>query len=140
MQLFARKIGIDLGTVNTLVVVPGKGIIINEPSVVAVSLDDNRVVAVGEDAKQMIGRTPESIAAVRPIQDGVIADYRITEALIRSILKRATGGVHLFRPEVMVAVPAGITSTERRAVIDATVAAGAKAAYIIKEPIVAAIG
>src|SRR3989344_6338509 len=113
MQLFARKIGIVLVTVNALVVVPGKGIIINEPSVVAVSLDDNRVVAVGEEAKRMIGRTPESIVAVSPIRDGVIADYRVTEALIRSLLRRAIGGVHLFRPEVMVAVPAGITSTER---------------------------
>lgn len=138
--MFIKKIGIDLGTTNVLVYVPKKGILINEPSVVAVSKADGKVLAVGLEAKDMIGRTPDSILAERPIKDGVIANYHITEAMLRYFINKALGGVRLFRPEVMVAVPAGITSTERRAVIDATIAAGAKAAYIIKQPIVAAIG
>lgn len=138
--MLIKKIGIDLGTTYTLVHLPKKGIVINEPSVVAVSLIDKRILAVGDEAKEMIGRTPDSIVAVRPLKDGVIADYRITEAMLRYFINKALGGLRLFRPEVMVAVPAGITSTERRAVIDATIAAGAKAAYIIKEPIAAAIG
>ena len=136
----ATKIGIDLGTANTLVYVPPRGIIINEPSVVAVTLDDNRILAVGAEAKEMIGRTPETIIAVRPVRDGVIADYRITEAMIRHFIKKVTGRFSFFRPEVMVAVPAGITSTERRAVIEATLKAGAKSAYVVKEPILAALG
>ena len=136
----AIKIGIDLGTANTLVYVPSRGIVINEPSVVAVSLDDNKIMAVGAAAKEMIGRTPEAIAAVRPVRDGVIADYRITEAMIRHFIKKVMGRFSFFRPEVMVAVPAGITSTERRAVIEATLKAGAKTAYVVKEPILAAIG
>lgn len=136
----ATKIGIDLGTANTLVYVPQKGIVINEPSVVAVTLDDNRIMAVGSEAKRMIGRTPETIIAVRPVRDGVIADYRITEAMIRHFIKKVTGRFNFFRPEVMVAVPAGITSTERRAVIEATLKAGAKSAYVVKEPILAALG
>ncbi|MFO0702589.1 MAG: rod shape-determining protein [Candidatus Andersenbacteria bacterium] len=140
MAVFTKKVGIDLGTANTLVYVPKKGIVINEPSVVAVSVDDNRILAVGSEAKEMIGRTPDTIVASRPLRDGVIADYRITEAMLRYLIEKATGGVRFFRPEVMVAVPAGITSTERRAVVDATVSAGAKAAYIIKEPVAAAIG
>ena len=138
--MFIRKIGIDLGTANTLVFVPKKGVVVNEPSVVAVSRYENVVLAVGNEAREMIGRTPETIVAYRPLRDGVIADYRVTEAMLRYFINKAVGGVKLFRPEVMVAVPAGITSTERRAVIDATIAAGAKAAYIIKEPIAAAIG
>ncbi|HLD20458.1 MAG TPA: rod shape-determining protein [Patescibacteria group bacterium] len=140
MSLWSKKIGIDLGTTYTLVHLPKRGIVINEPSVVAISLIDKKILAVGNEAKDMIGRTPESIVAVRPLKDGVIADYRTTEAMLRYFIGKALGGVRLFRPEVMVAVPAGITSTERRAVIDATLAAGAKAAYIIKEPIAAAIG
>ncbi|MBI2636716.1 MAG: rod shape-determining protein [Parcubacteria group bacterium] len=140
MSLFVSKIGIDLGTANTLVFVPGKGIVLNEPSVVAVSLRDKSVLAVGDEAKEMLGRTPDSIVASRPLRDGVIADYRTTEAMLKYFINKAVGGIRLFRPEVMVAVPAGITSTERRAVIDATIAGGAKAAYIIKEPIAAAIG
>lgn len=140
MSLWSKKIGIDLGTTYTLVHLPKRGIVINEPSVVAISLIDKKILAVGNEAKEMIGRTPESIVAVRPLKDGVIADYRTTEAMLRYFISKALGGVRLFRPEVMVAVPAGITSTERRAVIDATLAAGAKAAYIIKEPIAAAIG
>lgn len=138
--MFIRKIGIDLGTANTLVFVPKKGVVINEPSVVAVSRDDNRVLAVGFEARDMIGRTPDTIVAYRPLRDGVIADYRVTEAMIRYFINKAGGRVRLFRPEVMVSVPAGVTSTERRAVIEATVAAGAKAAYVVKEPVLAAIG
>ncbi|MFA6197649.1 MAG: rod shape-determining protein [Patescibacteria group bacterium] len=138
--MFVKKIGIDLGTANTLVYVPKRGIIINEPSVVAISIADKKVLAVGEEAKEMLGRTPDTIMASRPMRDGVIADYRTTESMLRYFINKALGGVRFFRPEVMVAVPAGITSTERRAVIDATLQAGAKAAFIIKEPIAAAIG
>lgn len=138
--MFIKKIGIDLGTTYILVYLPGKGIIINEPSVVAHATGDKKVLAVGDEAKEMLGRTPDTIVAARPLKDGVIADYKTTEAMLRYFINKALGGVRLFRPEVMVAVPAGITSTEKRAVIDATLAAGAKAAYIIKEPIAAAIG
>jgi len=140
MAMFLKKIGIDLGTANTLVHIPGKGVIINEPTVVAVSLDDNKILAVGNEAKEMLGRTPETIIASRPMKDGVIADYRVTEAMLKYFINKATGAFRLFRPEVMVAVPAGITSTERRAVIEATINAGAKAAYVVKEPVLAAIG
>ncbi len=138
--MFSRKIGIDLGTKNVLVYVPKKGVIVNEPSVVAISKADNKVLAVGIEAKDMIGRTPDAIIAERPLKNGVIASYHTTEAMLRYFINKALGNFRLFRPEVMVAVPGGITSTERRAVIDATIAAGARAAYIIKEPIVAAIG
>ena len=138
--MLIKKIGIDLGTTNSLVYVPRRGIVINEPSVVAVSVVDRKVLAVGVEAKEMFGKTPDTIVAVRPMKDGVIADYKTTAAMLRYFVNKALGGMRLFRPEVMVAVPAGITSTEKRAVIDATIAAGAKAAYIIKEPIVAAIG
>ncbi|MDP3965099.1 MAG: rod shape-determining protein [bacterium] len=138
--MFVKKIGIDLGTANTLVYVPRRGIIINEPSVVAISIADKKVLAVGEEAKDMLGRTPDTITASKPLRDGVIADYRTTESMLRYFINKALGGVRFFRPEVMVSVPAGITSTERRAVIDATLQAGAKAAFIIKEPIAAAIG
>jgi len=139
-NVFIKKIGIDLGTANTLVHIPGKGVIINEPTVVAISLDDNRILAVGNEAKEMLGRTPEAIIASCPMKDGVIADYRITEAMLRYFINKTVGAFRLFRPEVMVAVPAGITSTERRAVIEATLNAGAKAAYVVKEPVLAAIG
>jgi len=138
--MFRKKIGIDLGTTNVLVHIPKRGIIINEPSVVAISVHDGKILAVGHEAKEMLGRTPETIVARRPLKDGVIADYKTTEAMLRYFINKALGGMRLFRPEVMVAVPAGITSTEKRAVIDATITAGAKAAYVIKEPIVAAIG
>lgn len=138
--MFIKKIGIDLGTANTLVCLPDKGVIINEPTVVAVSVDDNRILAVGNEAKEMIGKTPDTIIAYRPMKDGVIADYRITEAMLRYFINKASGSIRLFRPEVMVAVPAGITSTERRAVVEATMRAGARAAYVVKEPILAAIG
>jgi rod shape-determining protein MreB and related proteins len=138
--MFAKKIGIDLGTTTVLVYMPKKGIIINEPSVVAISVVDKKVLAVGNAAKEMLGRTPDTIVAKRPLKDGVIADYRTTEAMLRYFINKALGGIRLFRVEVMVAVPGGITSTERRAVIDAAISAGAKNAYIIKEPVVAAIG
>ncbi len=138
--MFVKRIGIDLGTTYTLVHLPRRGIVINEPSVVAISTIDNKILAVGNEAKEMVGRTPETIVAIKPLKDGVIADYRTTEAMLRYFVNKALGGVRLFRPEVMIAVPAGITSTERRAVSDATIAAGAKAAYIIKEPVAAAIG
>ncbi len=139
MPLFIKKIGIDLGTTYTLVHIPKRGIVINEPSVVAIT-KNNEVLAVGNEAKEMLGRTPDTIIAKKPLKDGVIADYKTTEAMLRYFIGKALGGFRIFRPEVMIAVPAGITSTERRAVIDATLAAGAKAAYIIKEPIAAAIG
>ncbi|MBT4942178.1 MAG: rod shape-determining protein [Candidatus Magasanikbacteria bacterium] len=138
--MLIKKVAIDLGTTNVLVHLPKRGIVVNEPSVVAVSKDDYKVLAVGIEAKEMIGRTPDNIVAERPLKDGVIANYHTTESMLRYFINKALGGVRLFRPEVMVAVPAGITSTERRAVIDASMAAGARAAYIIKEPIVAAIG
>ncbi|MFA5946338.1 MAG: rod shape-determining protein [Patescibacteria group bacterium] len=138
--MFGKKLGIDLGTTTVLVFVPKRGIIINEPSVVAISKADKTVLAVGKEAKDMLGRTPDTIIARRPLKDGVIADYRTTEAMLRYFINKALGGVRMFRPEVMIAVPGGITSTERRAVIDAALSAGAKAAYIIKQPIVAAIG
>ncbi|MDA3840346.1 MAG: rod shape-determining protein [Patescibacteria group bacterium] len=138
--MLIKRIGIDLGTTYTLVHLPKRGIVINEPSVVAISMTDKKILAVGNEAKDMLGRTPDTIVAVKPLKDGVIADYRITEAMIRYFINKAIGGVRLLRPEVMVAVPAGISSTERRAVIDATIAAGARAAYLIKEPVAAAIG
>lgn len=138
--MFVKKIGIDLGTVNTLVYVPKRGIAINEPSVVAVGGRDRRVLAVGSEAREMLGRTPDTIIAKRPLKEGVIADYKTTESMLRFFINKALGGVRFISPEVMIAVPAGITSTERRAVIDATLQAGAKAAFIIKQPIASAIG
>lgn len=140
MSFLNPKLGIDLGTTYTLVYVPGKGIVLNEPSVVAVSEQDNKILAVGNDAKEMIGRTPDSIIAYRPMKDGVIADYRVTEAMLKYYMKKALGKWNFFKPEVMVSVPAGVTSTEKRAVIEATMKAGAKSVYVVKEPILAAIG
>ncbi len=136
---FTPKIGIDLGTTSVLVFVPGQGIIINEPSVVAVG-ENNKVLAVGMEAKRMIGRTPDTIRAYRPMKDGVIADYRVTEAMLRYFLQKALSRYNIFKPDVMVSVPAGVTSTERRAVVEATIKAGARNAYVVKEPILAAIG
>ncbi len=138
--MFSRQLGIDLGTTYSLVYIPGRGIVINEPSVVAISLVDKKVMAVGNEAKEMLGRTPDTIVATRPLKDGVIADYKTTEAMLKYFINKSLGGIRFFRPEVMIAVPGGITSTERRAVIEATLQAGAKAAYIIKEPVAAAIG
>jgi rod shape-determining protein MreB len=140
MALFIKKLGIDLGTANTLVYLPGKGVILNEPSVVAVSEQDNTILAIGAEAKDMIGKTPESIIIYRPMKDGVIADYRVTEAMLKYFIRKALGTYNLFKPDVMVSVPAGITSTERRAVVEAVVRAGARNAYVVKEPILAAIG
>ncbi len=140
MSIFTRKLGIDLGTANTLVYLPGKGIILNEPSVVAVSEGDRKIMAIGSDAKLMIGKTPESIIAYRPMKDGVIADYRTTEAMLRHYIQKSLGTWNIFKPEVLVSVPAGVTSTERRAVVEAAVRAGAKNAYVVKEPILSAIG
>ncbi|MFH1392130.1 MAG: rod shape-determining protein [bacterium] len=137
--MFIKKIGIDLGTANTLVHVPKKGIVINEPSVVAIT-QNNQILAVGSEAKEMLGRTPETITAYKPLKDGVIADYKATEAMLKYFIDKVTKPIRLFRPEVMVGVPAGITSTERRAVIEACVQAGAKATYLLKEPVAAAIG
>jgi len=140
MNLFTKKIGIDLGTVNTLVFIPGQGIILNEPTVVAISLDANAVLAVGIEAQTMLGRTPENIIAKKPMRDGVIADYKITEAMLRYFIQKSLGRFQLIKPDVLVTVPSGSSSTERRAVIDATINAGARAAYIVKEPVLAAIG
>src|SRR3990167_8498895 len=140
MGLFVTKIGIDLGTKNSLVFVPKKGIVLREPSVVAVSMDENRILAVGEAAKEMTGRTPDTIRVYRPLSEGVIADYRVTLAMIRHFLRRIIPKYQFLKPEVLISVPAGITSTERRAVVEATMQAGARAAYVAKEPILAAIG
>jgi rod shape-determining protein MreB len=140
MAIFSKKLGIDLGTANTLVFLPGKGVVLNEPSVVAVSEQDNTILAIGIDAKEMIGKTPESIIVYRPMKDGVIADYRVTEAMLRYFINKTLGKYNLIKPDVMVSVPAGITSTERRAVVEAAVRAGASNAYVVKEPILAAIG
>ncbi len=137
---FNPKLGIDLGTANILVFAPNHGIILNEPSVVAVSEQENQVLAVGIEAKHMIGRTPDSIIAYRPMKDGVIADYRVTEAMLKYYINKALPKWNIFKPEVMVSVPAGVTSTERRAVVEAALKAGAKNAHIVKEPILAAIG
>jgi len=135
-----KKIAIDLGTANTLVWVEGGGIVTNEPTVVAISADDNKVVAVGEDAKRMLGRTPETLVASRPMREGVIADYQVTEAMLSYFIGKAVGGFQLFKPDVMICVPAGCTQVERRAALDATIAAGAAHAYLIDEPLAAAIG
>lgn len=140
MISFGKRLGIDLGTTTTLVYLPGKGIVINEPSVVALEVASNKVMAVGEEAKAMLGRTPESIIAAHPLKDGAIANFRITEAMLRYYINKISGRMRFFRPDVMVAIPAGITSTEKRAVIDACTQAGAKHAHVIKEPLAAALG
>ena len=138
--MFNAKIAIDLGTCNSLVYVQGKGIVLQEPSVVAVSLTDNRILAIGENAKEMIGRTPADIKVYRPLKDGVIADYKVTQAMLRYFITKTASNFKLFKPELVISVPAGITSTERRAVIEAAMSSGAKEAFVAKEPILAAIG
>lgn len=138
--MFIRKIGIDLGTCNSLVFIQKKGIVLQEPSVVAVSLAENKILAVGKSAKEMIGRTPDTIRVYRPLRDGVIADYRVTQAMLRYFIEKVLGNFRFFKPELMIGVPAGITSTEKRAVIEAGLAAGAKAVFLAKEPVLAAIG
>ncbi|MCH7882867.1 rod shape-determining protein [Patescibacteria group bacterium] len=140
MPFFVKKLGIDLGTANTLVFVPNKGVVLNEPSVVVVSASENRVLAVGNEAKSMVGKTPDNIIAYRPMKDGVIADYRVTESMLRYYIGKALGRANIFKPEVLVSVPAGVTSTERRSVIEAALKSGARKAYVMKEPILAAIG
>ena len=134
------KIGIDLGTCNSLVFLPSKGVVLEEPSVVAVSLGENKILAVGAEAKEMTGRTPDTIRVYRPLKDGVIADFRVTQAMLKYFIDKVSGHFRFFKPELMIGVPAGITSTERRAVIEAGITAGAKAVYVAKEPILAAIG
>lgn len=139
MKLF-RKLGIDLGTANSIVWEEGVGVVLNEPTVVAVGVDDRKILAVGEEAKKMLGKTPEYIEVIRPMEEGVIADYEVTEAMIRYFLRKVMGRAWFVGPEVMVCVPAGVTQVEQRAVIDATISAGARKAYLIDEPLAAAIG
>src|SRR5512147_2489950 len=140
--MLQREIGIDLGTVNVLVYVRGAGIVLQEPSVVALTMNDSRIVAVGEEARSMLGRTPDAIEVVRPMRDGVIADYQITEAMLRYFIKKATGGVRMFKPKIMISVPFGVTSVESRAVHEAAVSAGGSTrdVHLIPEPVAAAIG
>jgi len=139
--VFGRDMGIDLGTANTLVHVKGKGIVLTEPSVVAIQNDTGRVLAVGEEAKQMIGRTPGNIVAIRPMKDGVIADFDVTQAMLKYFISRALGQKTPFiRPRVIVSIPTGCTTVEERAVREAALAGGAKEAYLIEEPMAAAIG
>jgi len=135
-----KRLGIDLGTANSLVYLTGQGVVLNEPTVVAVSAEDNHVVAVGNEAKEMLGRTPGNIMALRPLKDGVIADYEVTEAMLRYFIDQTCGRSRFFKPEVMICVPAGCTQVERRAVMDATLSAGARTVYLIEEPLAAAIG
>lgn len=139
---FGSDMAIDLGTANTLVSVRGQGIVINEPSVVAIEKQDQRVLAVGADAKEMLGRTPGSIIAMRPLKDGVIADFDVTEAMLRYFISRAQGKRMPWhpKPRVVVCVPSGVTSVEKRAVFEATITAGARQAFLIEEPMAAAIG
>ena len=137
---FSKDMGIDLGTANTLVSMRGKGIVLREPSVVAIQRDTGEILAVGEEAKKMLGRTPGNIVAIRPLKDGVIADFDTTQAMLKYLIQKATGGFSFFRPRVVVGVPSGVTEVERRAVIDATIQAGAREAYLIEEPMAAAIG
>ncbi len=138
--MFEKHIGVDLGTVNVLVYVRGKGIVLCEPSMVAIAVNDNKIVAVGEEARAMMGRTPENIEVMRPMRDGVIANYVVTEAMLRYFITKVCGRFRLFRPMVMVTVPVGVTSVERRAVHEAAVQAGGKEAFLIPEPLAAAIG
>ena len=138
--MFGKSIGIDLGTANVLVYVKGRGIVLNEPSVVAYNEQDYKVVAVGHQAREMLGRTPNRIKVSRPMRDGVIADYLITEAMLRYFIRKVCGRFNLFRPVVMICIPAGVTNVESRAVLDATLQAGAKEAHLIPEPLAAAIG
>lgn len=138
--MFIRKIGIDLGTCNSLVFVPKKGVVLEDPSVVAVSFSENKILAVGQEAKEMIGRTPDTIKVYRPLKDGVIADFRVTQAMLRYFIEKVIPFYQFLKPELVISVSGGITSTEKRAVIEAALKAGAKEAYVVKEPILAAIG
>ena len=138
--MFTRKIGIDLGTANTIVFVPGRGFIINEPTIVALNVPDNTVLAIGKEAKEMVGRTPADIIAYKPLKEGVIADYYITKAMLKYFINKACGSFNIFKPDVVISVPAGVTQTERRAVVNAAREAGAREAHIVREPILAALG
>ena len=138
--MLSKYIGVDLGTVNVLVWVRGKGIVLQEPSVVAISLNDNKIVAVGSDARDMLGRTPETIEVARPLRDGVIADYVVTEAMLRYFIQKVAGRVRMFKPLIAISVPVGVTSVESRAVHDAAIQAGGREAYLIPEPLAAALG
>lgn len=140
MALFSKEIGIDLGTANTLVYLKGKGVILREPSVVAVNNQTGEVLAVGLDAKQMIGRTPENITAIRPLKDGVIADFETTQGMLKYFIRKAVGNNPLSRPRVIICVPSGVTEVEKRAVVDSAMSAGAKEAFLIEEPMASAIG
>ncbi|HUV73893.1 MAG TPA: rod shape-determining protein [Anaerolineae bacterium] len=138
--MFSKQIGVDLGTVNVLVWTKGKGIVLFEPSIVALSTHDNRIVALGREAQAMLGRTPDSIAVLAPLRDGVIADYVVTELMLHYFISGIVGRVRLFKPEVMISVPIGVTTVEKRAVHDAAMQAGAKIAHLIPEPLAAALG
>jgi rod shape-determining protein MreB len=140
LNIVGRDMGIDLGTANTLVYVKGKGIVLDEPSIVAIDKDTNKILAVGKEAKRMVGRTPGNIVAIRPLRDGVIADFETTEKMLRYFIQRVHKNVAFARPRIVICVPSGITAVERKAVIEATEQAGARAAYIIEEPLAAAIG
>lgn len=138
--MLSKRVGIDLGTANVLVYLAGEGVVLNEPTVVAVRADDNKVVAVGSEAKEMLGRTPGNIVATRPLKDGVIADYVITESMLSYFIDKVCGRSRFIKPEVMVCIPSGVTQVEKRAVLDATMAAGGGNVYLIEEPLAAAIG
>ena len=138
--MLGKRIAIDLGTKNIIVSMPKRGVLFNEPSVVAIQESDNKIMAIGREAWEMLGRTPESIIAAHPLREGVIASYKITESMLRYYISRSLGAARFFRPEVMISVPAGVTSTERLAVIDASNAAGARVTYVIKQSIAAALG
>ena len=137
---FASEVGIDLGTANVLVYIKGKGIVLNEPSVVAINNDNDEILAVGEEARQMLGRTPANIVAVRPLRDGVISDYDITERMLKYFIRKTCGSGRFFKPKIMVCVPSGVTEVEKRAVREAATQAGGKDVYLMEEPVAAAIG
>jgi rod shape-determining protein MreB len=137
---FSEEVGIDLGTANVLVYIKGKGVVLDEPSVVAINRDTNEIVAVGEDARQMLGRTPSNIVAVRPLRDGVISDYDVTERMLKYFIRKACGNGRFFKPRIMVCVPSGVTEVEKRAVREAAIQAGGKSVYLMEEPVAAAIG
>ena len=140
LRSFSKDIGIDLGTANTLVFIKGQGIVIDEPSVVAIQKNTNKVLAVGEEAKNMLGRTPGNIIAIRPLKDGVIADFDITQEMLKYFIRKVIGGRSFVQPRIVIGIPSGITEVEKRAVIDATIQAGAREAFLIEEPMAAAIG
>ena len=140
MSIFTKYIGVDLGTVNVLIWVKGKGIVLQEPSVVAIALNDEKIVAVGEEARAMLGRTPDTLEVARPLREGVIADYLVTERMLRYFIEKVTGRIRLFKPMIAISVPVGVTSVESRAVHDAAIQAGGREAYLIPEPLAAALG